>query len=147
MYRFGCVGPREQYRRRYLGILLEVGGEVEQIHVPHLAADVMLPRDADLRARALELLEAKWADIAHNTIMTAGKNDLLDKYLAGTLLFRIPELTLHTLSAIGGSPAAFVAMAVFRHKTIKSSFRILFWSIVVLQLVLTAYVVKVLWWN
>ena len=71
----------------------------------------------------------------------------LDKYFARLVIFRVPELALHTLSAIGGSPAAFLAMALFRHKTIKSSFRILFWSIVVVQLVLTAYVVKVLWWG
>jgi uncharacterized membrane protein YsdA (DUF1294 family) len=54
---------------------------------------------------------------------------------------------LHTLSAIGGSPAALLAMWLFRHKTIKASFRILFWAIVVLQLCLSAYIAKLLWWS
>ena len=71
----------------------------------------------------------------------------LDKYLARMLFWRIPEITLHTLSAVGGSPAALLAMSLFRHKTIKSSFRILFWSIVVMQIALTIYIVKLLWWN
>jgi uncharacterized membrane protein YsdA (DUF1294 family) len=71
----------------------------------------------------------------------------LDKWLARRVFFRIPEAVLHTLAAIGGSPAALLAMWLFRHKTIKSSFRILFWAIVVLQIVLAAYVVKLLWWN
>jgi uncharacterized membrane protein YsdA (DUF1294 family) len=71
----------------------------------------------------------------------------LDKFLARTYLWRIPEVVLHTLGAIGGSPAALVAMTLFRHKTIKSSFRILFWSIVVVQAALTIYIVKLVWWT
>jgi uncharacterized membrane protein YsdA (DUF1294 family) len=71
----------------------------------------------------------------------------LDKMLARRLVWRIPEAVLHTLSAIGGSPAALLAMWFFRHKTIKSSFRILFWTIVSVQTALTIYVVKLLWWN
>ena len=72
----------------------------------------------------------------------------LDKYLARkVIILRIPETVLHTLAGIGGSPAALLAMLIFRHKTIKPSFRVLFWSIVVVQLALTAYIVKVLWWN
>jgi uncharacterized membrane protein YsdA (DUF1294 family) len=71
----------------------------------------------------------------------------LDKFLARKLLWRIPEVTLYTLSALGGSPAALLAMGYFRHKTIKPSFRIVFWSIAVLQIVLTAYIVKLLWWS
>ena len=60
---------------------------------------------------------------------------------------RVPELVLHGLSAVGGSPGAYLAMRLFRHKTVKGSFRILFWCIVVLQLSLAAYVAKLLWWN
>ncbi|MBI2804333.1 MAG: DUF1294 domain-containing protein [Planctomycetes bacterium] len=72
----------------------------------------------------------------------------LDKWLAmRTFFFRIPEVTLHTLAAVGGSPAALLAMWIFRHKTIKASFRILFWVIVGAQIALSAYVAKLLWWN
>jgi uncharacterized membrane protein YsdA (DUF1294 family) len=72
----------------------------------------------------------------------------VDKYLASRLYpVRIPEIVLHTLAALGGSPAALLAMWLFRHKTIKTSFRILFWGIVILQFALLAYVVKLLWWD
>lgn len=72
----------------------------------------------------------------------------LDKALAGRfVVMRIPETVLHTLSAVGGSPAALLAMWFFRHKTIKTSFRVLFWSIVVLQVAFSAYILKLLWWN
>src|SRR4051812_10197431 len=43
----------------------------------------------------------------------------LDKILASRLLmmwWRVPEVVLHTLSAVGGSPAALAAMMIFRHK-------------------------------
>jgi uncharacterized membrane protein YsdA (DUF1294 family) len=73
-----------------------------------------------------------------------------DKYLSSRIwlmLWRVPEVVLHTLAAVGGSPAALLAMWMFRHKTVKQSFRIYFWCIVVLQTALTAYIVKVVWWN
>lgn len=72
----------------------------------------------------------------------------LDKLLARKFgVIRIPETVLHTLAAIGGSPAAVLAIWIFRHKTIKSSFRVLFWSIVVVQIAAAGYIVKTLWWN
>jgi uncharacterized membrane protein YsdA (DUF1294 family) len=71
----------------------------------------------------------------------------LDKFLAIRVLWRVPEIVLHVLSAIGGSPAAFLAMWIFRHKTIKTSFRILFWSIVLVQAALVVYIVKLQWWD
>lgn len=60
---------------------------------------------------------------------------------------RVPEMVLHALAAAGGSPGAFLAMHLFRHKTIKGSFRILFWCIVILQAGLIAWVVKTHWWG
>src|SRR5262245_60403182 len=58
---------------------------------------------------------------------------------------RVPELALHGLALAGGSPAAFVAMRLFRHKTVKGGFRALFWVIVVAQLVLLIWAAKTLW--
>ena len=60
---------------------------------------------------------------------------------------RVPEVVLHGLSASGGSPGAFAGMHLFRHKTVKQSFRILFWCIVALQLALAAWIAKRVWWS
>lgn len=40
---------------------------------------------------------------------------------------RIPESTLHVLSLMGGWPGAILAQETFRHKTQKTSFRIMMW--------------------
>jgi uncharacterized membrane protein YsdA (DUF1294 family) len=49
---------------------------------------------------------------------------------------RIPEIVLHLLALLGGSPGAFLGQLAFRHKTKKLSFRIVFLAIVLLQAVL-----------
>ena len=54
---------------------------------------------------------------------------------------RVPEVVLHGLSLLGGSLGAFAAMQLFRHKTIKGPFRLLFLGIVLGQVALTVWVV------
>ncbi|NLZ04157.1 MAG: DUF1294 domain-containing protein [Phycisphaerae bacterium] len=51
---------------------------------------------------------------------------------------RVPEVILHLAALIGGSPGALLAQAVFRHKTQKLKFRMVFVGIVVVQ-VLAAF--------
>ena len=46
---------------------------------------------------------------------------------------RIPELTLHILALLGGTPGAFLGQLFFRHKTKKLRFRIVFLAIVLIQ--------------
>ena len=58
-----------------------------------------------------------------------------DKYRAIYNRSRIPEIVLHLLALAGGSPAALIAQLIFRHKTRKRSFRIIFVAIVLVQLV------------
>ena len=70
-----------------------------------------------------------------------------DKARAGSGSGRVPEVVLHGLSAVGGSSGAFLGMHVFRHKTIKARFRILFWCIVIVQAALIAWVVKISVWG
>ncbi|MEM7531207.1 MAG: cold shock and DUF1294 domain-containing protein [Chloroflexota bacterium] len=65
-----------------------------------------------------------------------------DKFIAGRDVLRVPERVLHTLALIGGSPAGLLAQRVFRHKTIKSSFQLVYWAVVVVQVLV---VVGVLW--
>ena len=42
---------------------------------------------------------------------------------------RTPEATLHLLSALGGFPGGFAAMAIIRHKTQKPSFYMVMFAI------------------
>ncbi|SDC14046.1 Uncharacterized membrane protein YsdA, DUF1294 family [Sanguibacter gelidistatuariae] len=59
-----------------------------------------------------------------------------DKAAARGRRWRTPESTLHLLSLLGGWPGALLAQQVLRHKTIKVSFRAVFWCTVVANLVL-----------
>ncbi len=60
----------------------------------------------------------------------------MDKQAAIEKGWRIPEQTLHFSMLIGGTFGAVVAQQRFRHKTKKSSFQIVFRSLVLLQLLL-----------
>ena len=46
---------------------------------------------------------------------------------------RVPELILHLVALVGGSPGALLAQILFRHKTRKFKFRLVFVGIIVLQ--------------
>ncbi len=46
---------------------------------------------------------------------------------------RVPELVLHMLALLGGTPGAFLGQLVFRHKTKKLRLRIVFLAIVLFQ--------------
>lgn len=63
-----------------------------------------------------------------------------DKRQAELRGFRIPEFTLLGLGAIGGTPGGLVGRVTFRHKTIKTSYRLKFWAIALAQLV------AIVWW-
>jgi uncharacterized membrane protein YsdA (DUF1294 family) len=67
-----------------------------------------------------------------------------DKLASRRKILRVPERTLHIVAFAGGTPAAFLAQAVFRHKTVKSSFRTAFWLLAAAQ---AAIVVGILWWS
>lgn len=56
-----------------------------------------------------------------------------DKRAAQRDDWRTPEKTLHLLALAGGWPGALVAQPLFRHKTRKLSFLVLFWATVVLN--------------
>ncbi len=63
-----------------------------------------------------------------------------DKFISSRKKLRVPELNLQTLALLGGSPAALLAQKFFRHKTIKSSFQIIYWIIVTGQAGLLVWV-------
>ena len=56
-----------------------------------------------------------------------------DKSAARNDQWRIKEKTLHLLALAGGWPGALVARQVFRHKTRKPAFRLLFWLTVLVN--------------
>ena len=64
-----------------------------------------------------------------------------DKSCARSASRRVPEAVLHGLSMAGGSLGAYAGMRLFRHKTIKGSFRIFFWFVVAMQVLLIIAVV------
>ncbi|WP_300720066.1 DUF1294 domain-containing protein [Pseudomonas sp.] len=53
-----------------------------------------------------------------------------DKHQAKTGQWRTPEKALHGVELLGGWPGALLAQQVFRHKTRKVSFQVVFWLIV-----------------
>jgi uncharacterized membrane protein YsdA (DUF1294 family) len=46
---------------------------------------------------------------------------------------RVPEATLHLMALVGATPASFLAMWVFRHKTLKTRFKVLYVIFLALQ--------------
>lgn len=56
-----------------------------------------------------------------------------DKRKARADAWRTPENILHAVELAGGWPGALIAQQVFRHKTRKVSFQVLFWVIVALH--------------
>ena len=67
-----------------------------------------------------------------------------DKRAAMKNRLRVPENVLHGVALLGGSPAALLSQRMFRHKTVKTSFRVSFWLIVVVQVAVLA---AGLWWR
>ena len=67
-----------------------------------------------------------------------------DKRRAKKKGWRVSERTLHLLELLGGWPGAWLAMRWLRHKSIKRSYRRVFWAIVVLH---AAGVGLVIWWR
>lgn len=56
-----------------------------------------------------------------------------DKKRAATSVRRIAERSLHAVELLGGWPGALVAQQVYRHKTRKVRFQMVFWIIVALH--------------
>lgn len=63
----------------------------------------------------------------------------LDKLLAKLHSWRIPEVTLLFLAAIGGSVGAYLAMRCFRHKTLHWKFKLGVPALFVLQVMAYFY--------
>jgi uncharacterized membrane protein YsdA (DUF1294 family) len=73
--------------------------------------------------KSLDAIALTWAAaLSGITFLLFG----FDKWRAGRGGRRISEWTLVLWSAIGGWPGGFVAMRIFRHKTVKGTFQLKF---------------------
>jgi len=64
-----------------------------------------------------------------------------DKGMSKLGFLRVPERTLHAFDLAGGSPGGFAAQQIFRHKTVKESFRRVFWIVAAIQVAAAAWAV------
>lgn len=77
--------------------------------------------------------------LAINVVAAAGV--AVDKTLARARRWRIPEVVLLGTALAGGSPAAWFAMMIVRHKVSKASYRWRFAVVVAIQALLLAWLV------
>ncbi|CAA6815072.1 MAG: Unknown protein [uncultured Sulfurovum sp.] len=89
-------------------------------------------------SQQVQILVAYLLSINISTFMLYG----YDKLIASGKKLRVPEVNLQALALLGGSPAALLAQKFFRHKTIKGSFQIIYWMIVITQVTLLIYLYK-----
>lgn len=85
VYHFTCYGPREERRAEYVA----KRDRADRLQGIPLIGLLVRPYISKLRAAMQAMVEPKWTDSAvpapaPNTVVTVGKNDLLDKYLAGS---------------------------------------------------------------
>ena len=62
------------------------------------------------------------------------------KFSWRTSYFRIPESILHSLAMCGGAPGGLTGQMFFRHKTKKKSFQIVYWVIVIVQMIILSLI-------
>ncbi len=72
---------------------------------------------------------------------TVGVLYLYDKIISGTKITRVPEIILQTLALLGGSPTALLSQKLFHHKISKKSFQVVYWLIVLAQVVIISWIV------
>lgn len=71
----------------------------------------------------LPLLAAWYCVASVVTLVVYG----VDKRAAQRGSRRVPEGMLHAMALLGGWPGALVAQRLFHHKTLKTSFQLVFW--------------------
>jgi uncharacterized membrane protein YsdA (DUF1294 family) len=80
-------------------------------------------------------LNGQWVPLAIYLVMSLLAAFLYwrDKRQARADGWRTPEKVLHAVELLGGWPGALIAQQLFRHKTRKVSFQLVFWLIVLLH--------------
>lgn len=68
---------------------------------------------------------------------------ILDKMAASQNNRRTSEKTLHLLALIGGWPGAIIGQKLFRHKSKKLSFQVIFWATIILNCATLAWLLSI----
>ena len=98
-------------------------------------------------AAVVAMAVAGWlpAAVAIAYFILSGVSFLLyfsDKSAAGRKgVRRTPENTLHLVDLLGGWPGGLLAQQAYRHKTVKTSFQLVFWATVTANIVLMGWLV------
>lgn len=112
----------------------DTGGAVQNLRLKLIVFALLctLPLTGSL---LLVLQEASWVPLmAYETVsVVAFLLYWSDKRKARSDTWRTPENVLHAVELAGGWPGALLAQQVFRHKTRKVSFQVVFWFIVLLH--------------
>lgn len=105
------------------------GGRVSGGHLLVLLGLLVAPVCAIARSPGQVPMTA-WAGYALTISLLTFGMYWHDKNRARRGEWRVPEIWLHILEAIGGWAGAFLAQRKYRHKTAKFSYQFVFWSIV-----------------
>ena len=93
---------------------------------------------------ATGLLDLPWSLTLYGGMsLLAFGATFLDKRAAVKDKPRFSELGLHTLELLGGFPGAILGQQLFRHKTVKRSYRIVLWLIVAAHIAGWAWYVSI----
>ena len=113
------------------------GGRNLRLKLLVLAVLCVLP---GLGAARMAWLDQAWWPLALYPAMSLVSVMLYwqDKHQARQQAWRTPEKVLHASELLGGWPGALLAQQLFRHKTRKFSYQLLFWAIVLLHQVFWA---------
>lgn len=65
----------------------------------------------------------------------------IDKQAAQQGQWRTPESSLHSLALLGGWPGALFAQDLFRHKSKKTEFQLVFWATVIINFVALSWLI------
>jgi hypothetical protein len=82
VYTVTCTAPIEERREEYIALMERIAHLESKHFIAKLFAKSKI---LDLKAELADIpVYEKWTDTVHNLVTTVGKNDLLDKYLAGS---------------------------------------------------------------
>jgi hypothetical protein len=91
-----CIGPREDVRAEYIALRDQAYAlEARSQSLLSFGRRRTFNRAAEaLRSRMRGMEEVKWRDSIKNIVTTVGKNDMEDKYLAGSAYTAVPRMGL-----------------------------------------------------